>query len=227
MAIFKQVVQVNGGNTGWTRGDVINALEEVFANLGWHGGTARTGAIKTITPPYYSGTSPGWNTQIPAISGITRNDKTWSVANVNPGKFFFDQTVGDGNQTGDNIDIVCNQGDILTFNISTATPFYIVFDNTNGYSSNKEINGDYSGFTLEKQAVGKIALSTAVVKNIPSAQGVTEGTITWNTDDVLNGTYYYVAGDDASMTGKIIINPNISYCDGIDLRNLKESRYNP
>ena len=36
MAILKSVVDVNNGNTGWTKTDVLDALETVFANLGWN-----------------------------------------------------------------------------------------------------------------------------------------------------------------------------------------------
>lgn len=51
MAILKSVVNVNNGNTGWTKKDVVDALETVFANLGWHGGTAITGAVQNCKVP--------------------------------------------------------------------------------------------------------------------------------------------------------------------------------
>lgn len=231
MAIFKQVVQVNSGNTGWTREDVMTSLEEVFANLGWHSGTTKTGVVKTITPPNYSGTNPGWYDQLPAIGGITKNDKTWTVTNSSSNVYTFAQTAGDGSQNGDDIDIVCNQGDILTFNITTpGDPFYIVWDNSNGYQEGTEIDGDYSLFSSEKLSTydgTKLPyLATNVILNIPSAQGVTNGTITWNTNNVLNGTYYYVSGNNPQRKGKITINPNRSYCSGIQLYNLVGGQYN-
>lgn len=43
MAILKSIVNVNNGNTGWTASNVIDALETVFSNLGFHGGSAVTG----------------------------------------------------------------------------------------------------------------------------------------------------------------------------------------
>ena len=43
MAILKSVVDVNNGNTGWDKSDVLDALETVFANLGWNNGSAATG----------------------------------------------------------------------------------------------------------------------------------------------------------------------------------------
>jgi len=37
MAINKTIINVNNGQTGWTRGHVIDALEQAFTTLGWHG----------------------------------------------------------------------------------------------------------------------------------------------------------------------------------------------
>ena len=55
MAILKSVVDVNNGNTGWTKSDVLDALETVFANLGWNNGTAATGVPCVIKAPGWSG----------------------------------------------------------------------------------------------------------------------------------------------------------------------------
>lgn len=51
MAILKSVVQVNNGNTGWTKTNVLNALEETFTNLGFHGGSQVNGVVCTTLPP--------------------------------------------------------------------------------------------------------------------------------------------------------------------------------
>lgn len=51
MAILKSVVDVNNGNTGWTRQDVLDALETAFANLGFNGGTTVDGVPTLISPP--------------------------------------------------------------------------------------------------------------------------------------------------------------------------------
>ena len=55
MAILKSVVDVNNGNTGWDKSDVLAALETVFANLGWNNGTAATGVPCVIKAPGWSG----------------------------------------------------------------------------------------------------------------------------------------------------------------------------
>ena len=63
MAILKSVVDVNNGNTGWTKSDVMDALETVFANLGWHGGSASTGVPQALTSPTgATGASETWRT---------------------------------------------------------------------------------------------------------------------------------------------------------------------
>ena len=55
MAILKSVVDVNNGNTGWTKTDVLDALETVFAHLGWNNGTAATGVPCVVKAPGGSG----------------------------------------------------------------------------------------------------------------------------------------------------------------------------
>ena len=51
MAILKSVVNVNNGNTGWTRQNVLDALETTFANLGWNGGSTINGSPVAIVAP--------------------------------------------------------------------------------------------------------------------------------------------------------------------------------
>ncbi len=51
MAILKSIVDVNNGNTGWTKSDVLDSLETVFANLGWNNGTAATGVPCVVKAP--------------------------------------------------------------------------------------------------------------------------------------------------------------------------------
>ena len=63
MAILKSIVDVNNGNTGWTKSDVLDALETVFANLGWNNGTAATGVPCIVRAPdgaYASETGYQW-----------------------------------------------------------------------------------------------------------------------------------------------------------------------
>ena len=51
MAVVKNEYPVNGGNTGWSKSDVISAMENAFSGLdggaGWHSGTAKNGVPTT------------------------------------------------------------------------------------------------------------------------------------------------------------------------------------
>ena len=61
MAILKSVVDVNNGNTGWTSNDVMDALETVFANIGFHGGSASSGVPQSCkSPAGFVGTHESW-----------------------------------------------------------------------------------------------------------------------------------------------------------------------
>ena len=63
MAILKSVVDVNNGNTGWDKTHVMDALETVFANLGFHGGSASTGVPQAaVSPTGVTGAGISWRT---------------------------------------------------------------------------------------------------------------------------------------------------------------------
>ena len=63
MAILKSVVDVNNGNTGWDKTHVMDALETVFANLGFHGGSASTGVPQAaVSPTGATGEATSWRT---------------------------------------------------------------------------------------------------------------------------------------------------------------------
>ena len=51
MAILVGTQPVNNGNEGWTHADVMDALEQVFANLQMHGGTAKNGVPVGVASP--------------------------------------------------------------------------------------------------------------------------------------------------------------------------------
>ena len=71
MAILRSVVDVNNGNAGWTKSDVLDALETVFANLGWHGGSASSGVPQAVLSPGNKSWGTPYNfdrVEIPRIS---------------------------------------------------------------------------------------------------------------------------------------------------------------
>ena len=55
MAILKNTTLVNSGNTGWTRTNVLDALEEAIGDLGWHSGSQTNGIVTTCHAPGRTG----------------------------------------------------------------------------------------------------------------------------------------------------------------------------
>jgi hypothetical protein len=64
MAVYSNSVSVNNGNTNWTRAQVLQSLETVFANLGFHG-AAESGVLSGLTAP-----QNGWNQVGGTVSGL-------------------------------------------------------------------------------------------------------------------------------------------------------------
>jgi hypothetical protein len=55
MAILKNTTLVNNGNTGWSRTNVLDALEEAIGDLGWHSGSQTNGIVTTCHAPGRTG----------------------------------------------------------------------------------------------------------------------------------------------------------------------------
>lgn len=90
MAILKNTVQVNSGNTGWTRSNVLDALEETIADLGWNSGSQVNGVVTSLANPensesvwgkyYDSGITDKWNhCGGPGITMRTSTTQRYSV----------------------------------------------------------------------------------------------------------------------------------------------------
>ena len=73
MTILKSVVDVNNGNTGWTKSDVLDALETAFANLGWNNGTSASGVPVVVKAPGFTGTQYGYDQWSETGSGAVAN----------------------------------------------------------------------------------------------------------------------------------------------------------
>ena len=80
MAILKSVVDVNNGNTGWTKTDVVDALETVFANLGWNNGTAASGVPCMVKAPGWTNTQYTEGTENQWINGGNNHLDDWERA---------------------------------------------------------------------------------------------------------------------------------------------------
>ena len=70
MAVTYDTVNVNSDTTGWTRLDVLDALETVFSNLGMHGGTAKTGVpVCALWPGQTNNEAP-----VASFNGVTSTE---------------------------------------------------------------------------------------------------------------------------------------------------------
>ena len=91
MAILKNTVLVNNGNAGWNQSHVMDALEEVFADLNWNSGTTVTGRPTVTKAPdsgtssigigYYVSYESSWNQAAPAIPYRLAKDVYYDVFN--------------------------------------------------------------------------------------------------------------------------------------------------
>ena len=61
MAVLKNTVQVNNGNTGWNAGHVMDAMEEIIGDLGWNSGTQKNGVPQSVRSPENNVVEPGRN----------------------------------------------------------------------------------------------------------------------------------------------------------------------
>jgi len=89
MAILKSVIPVNNGNTGWSKKDVLDALETAFSQLGFHGGTAISGSPVAMLSPVnqsYDVNGSGWSN----VGGVQPSRKS------NTKRYFFVTPVGTG-----------------------------------------------------------------------------------------------------------------------------------
>jgi len=133
MAILKNTVQVNSGNTGWTRSNVLDALEETIADLGWNSGSQVNGVVTSLAHPENSdavwgayrdsGITDKWNhCGGPGITMRVVETHNYSVDDsgtayvfqrFHPGSYYTTNTIALGTTTGLSI------GDPLLFRTSS------------------------------------------------------------------------------------------------------------
>ena len=112
MAILKNTTLVNSGNTGWTRTNVLDALEEAIGDLGWHSGSQTNGIVttchapgRTDVPYLYEGMDGSeWNACDTGISPRVELTQKYMVT-VNSGAYKF-QRYYTGQSYGGNTDYV-------------------------------------------------------------------------------------------------------------------------
>jgi len=178
------------------------------------GGSATVAATATLYVPGFVGTiSGGTNYTSGSYTNITLSNNpttTYTVTVANRQVVFFDYTQNDnyewnvtnngvsafsfvrvsptGTASGDDINISCEVGDVLKFNVNAiGHPFYI-----------QKVAPPYNSSQL-------------VTSGILGSNGTDNGTIIWDTQEIDPGTYYYVCGNHESMSGTITVS---SYTGG-------------
>ena len=112
MAILKNTTLVNSGNTGWTRTNVLDALEEAIGDLGWHSGSQTNGIVTTCHAPgrtdvpylYEATDGTEWNACGTGISPREELTQKYMVT-VNSGAYKF-QRFYTGQSYGGNTDYI-------------------------------------------------------------------------------------------------------------------------
>jgi len=108
MAIFKSVINVNNGNTGWTRSHVLDALETAFSQLGFNGGSSISGSPVAFEAPGNNATNLGnenWRfCGGPAVTSSTNINRYFYVTNNGTSSYnvleqWFTNTVSIANDT--------------------------------------------------------------------------------------------------------------------------------
>ena len=192
---------ISTGGSGYKAG--------TYNNISIVGGGVQTPATATITVVGLSGTLVGGSgysstgsvysdvkvrnqaTSTIAVTSASRNTFSfgyaasnafaWDVTASGQADYTFTRTSSSGTASGDDISITAEVGDTLTFSMSAAGhPFYI-----------QTVAAPYdSNNTVQSGVIGN---------------GSDTGTIIWNLANVAPGTYYYVCGNHAAMTGTITI----------------------
>ena len=143
MAVVKNEYPVNGGNTGWTRSDVMDALENAFSGMdggsGWHSGTAKTGVPCALFPPgeftpYNSNAeNSAWQYATGTVSAMTAvANKYFDVVDTGSSTYqwsrkwseniyFYAESVVNNNSSVRLIAHGLSTGDAVTFNVGTYT----------------------------------------------------------------------------------------------------------
>lgn len=113
MAILKNTTLVNSGNTGWTRTNVLDALEESIADLGWHSGSQTNGIVTTCHAPgrtdvpYLGEVIDGseWNACDTGVTPREEHNQKYMVT-VSSGAYKFQRYYTGASTTSDYIDLV-------------------------------------------------------------------------------------------------------------------------
>jgi hypothetical protein len=229
MAILKSVVDVNNGNTGWTRQNVLDALETTFANLGWNGGTAINGSPVAFVAPGATASATAYDNNFqycggPVPSYYSSKSRYFYVTNNGTSSYSvleqFAATSSDlatdsltitrhGLQTGD--PLVYNPYNLLTSSVdfagyTTGQTYYVIRVDDNIIKL---------ALTTENASAGTAVDLTAATGNTASVMFRRASNVLYNnyTIDVLAGDTLNFSIDDTTSGGNffLIDSPTTGY----------------
>ena len=231
MAIVKNTVQVNNGNTGWTSSNVLDALEETFGDLGWNSGSQANGVVTSCTSP--GSTSP-W--------AVSQWDTNWQTAGgESPGgdfgrdNLYYDYWITDDSvnqtfsfkrayyvnsgqeyssgHTDDYVNIVAHgfsDGDELHYyqgieNKNSSSPVHIYTGASNGDSVFVSVNDDNSVFLHTSNADALAGTNKINLTNIGSGYYFTKPTSQTTLDDIRQSDTIRFIGYNSTTTTEVFI----------------------
>ena len=192
MSVLKSVIDVNNGNTGWTKQNLMDAFETALGNLGMNAGSSVTGVPQICVAP--DGTSTNLGGSLGALEDANNADypanRNWGSPQTN----VYDVVEGLAPTT---VSMVTNGGNGTDYIISgtdRTSSFAAASDPSIEIYVGDTITFDNSALSGGHPMYIRISDGGASVSN-PSAAG--EGTATVSYTPTAAGTYYY----QCSVTG--------------------------
>ena len=192
MSVLKSVVDVNNGNTGWTRQNVLDALETAVGNLGLNAGSTISGVPQCAMAP--AGTvSRRWESSanwLDANGGDQGSDYTWVSAKTQKYRVtdvIQASTISMTTNSGDGSDYNISGTDRSTTHTGASDPGISIYVGDTLTFDNSALSGGHPMYI-------RVSDGGASVSN-PAATG--EGTDTVSYTPTAAGTYYY----QCSVTG--------------------------
>ena len=192
MSVLKSVIDVNNGNTGWSKENLMDAFETALSNLGMNAGTSVTGVPQICMAPDGESTTLGGS--LTALENANNADypadRSWTAQQIN----IYDVIEGIAPIT---ITMTTNGGngsDYIISGTDRSSSFAAASDPSIAINVGDTITFDNSALSGNHPMYIRVSDGGASVSN-PAATG--EGTATVSYTPTAAGTYYY----QCSVTG--------------------------
>ena len=201
MSVLKSVIDVNNGNAGWTKQNLMDAFETALGNLGYHTGVSQVTDTLTGVPQFVMAPDGGTTTYGGVLSELVQANGN-DGGETHMGTYKIQKYRVTDLTTSSAISMTTNSGDGSNYTI-TGT------DRQFGHNSSTDPGitlylGDT--ITFDNSALGgshpmyiRVSDGGASVSN-PAATGEGTDTVSWTPNAA--GTYYYQCGV-AGHTGMI------------------------